>query len=240
MDDSEALMMARDFSQVCVLLPAFNEARHIESCLRDTRAAFPGARILVVDNNSTDNTADIAREQGVWVATERAPGKGRAVSTGMLLALEAGCQWIALHDADNEYDAGHLAALVTACQQAGPLSVMGVGLREVPLGHVLWRSLLANFVARGALKLALHMTPPSDILTGARVLSADLARVLFASEAGRAPYKGFELETALTRRAMRAGAQLVSAPVRYCPRPATEKKIKARDMLGILKAAWNA
>lgn len=230
----------RDFSQVCVLLPAFNEALHIESCLHDTRAAFPGATVLVVDNNSTDDTAAIARAQGVWVATELEPGKGRAVSTGMRLALEAGFLWVALHDADNEYDARHLADLVSACQHAGPLSVMGVGLREVPLGHVLWRSLLANFVARFALKLALRTPPPSDILTGSRVLSADLARMLFASAPGRAPYKGFELETALTRKAMRAGAQLVSAPVRYCPRPATEKKIKARDMLGILKAAWNA
>jgi len=178
----------------------------------------------------------------VQVVTETSPGKGRAVCTGVMLALVEGCTWIALHDSDNEYHAGHLAQLVDACQAAEqPESlVMGVGLREVAMGHVLWRSLLANFVARTALRMALRKTPPSDILTGARVMNADLAKHLFALEAGRAPYKGFELETALTRKALAAGAMMVYSPVRYSPRAVTEKKIKAWDMFGILKAAWNA
>jgi glycosyltransferase involved in cell wall biosynthesis len=224
------------------LLPAYNEARNIEQCLRETKSAFPEALLIVVDNNSTDETAELARRQGVLVVTEPAPGKGRAVSTGVRLALEAGCSWIALHDSDNEYSAGHLADLVDACIRANPAKtgpVMGVGLREVALGQVLWRSLLANYIARSALQLALRRTPPKDILTGARVMSADLARTLFARVAGQAPYKGFELETALTRKALTAGASMVYSPVRYSPRAVTEKKIKAWDMVGILKAAWD-
>lgn len=235
-------MQLRTPSKTCVLLPAYNEERHIEQCLKATQAAFPDALILVVDNNSRDATADIARRMGARVVTETAPGKGRAVSTGVKLALEAGCDWIALHDSDNEYHAGHLAHLVASCQDnaEGTALVMGVGLREVALGQVLWRSLLANYVARTALWMALRTTPPSDILTGARVLSASLARKLFDCGAGQAPYKGFELETALTRKALAAGARLVTAPVRYSPRAVTEKKIKAWDMVGILKAAWHA
>lgn len=230
------------YSRVCILLPAYNEERHIEQCLRDTQASFPHAVILVVDNNSTDNTAEIARRAGARVVTEREPGKGRAVSAGVKLALDEGCTWIALHDSDNEYHVGHLAQLVDACMAADPSGagelVMGVGLREVALGQVLWRSLLANYVARTALWLALRKQPPIDILTGARVMSAALARRLFATHEGKAPYKGFELETALTRKALSAGAKLVSLPVRYSPRSVGEKKIKAWDMLGILKAAW--
>lgn len=236
-------MTSQTIPKVCVLLPAYNEELHIEQCLRDTRAAFPGALLLVVDNNSRDRTAELAQRMGVRVITEPAPGKGRAVSTGVQVALAEGCDWIALHDSDNEYDAGHLAQLVAACRpdSAGhPALVMGVGLREVALGQVLWRSLLANYVARTALRLALRKTTPQDILTGARVMSADLARLLFAGANGQAPYKGFELETALTRKALAAGARLVYSPVRYSPRAVTEKKIKAWDMLGILKAAWYA
>lgn len=226
-----------------MLLPAYNEELHIEQCLRDTRAAFPDALLLVVDNNSRDRTAALAHRMGVRVVTEPAPGKGRAVSTGVRVALAEGCDWIALHDSDNEYNAGHLAQLVASClpdSTGHPALVMGVGLREVALGQVLWRSLLANYVARTALRLALRKAPPQDILTGARVLSADLARLLFASSDGQAPYKGFELETALTRKALAAGARMVYSPVRYSPRAVTEKKIKAWDMLGILKAAWYA
>ena len=235
--------MLQPTSKICVLLPAYNEELHIEACLRATRLAFPGAMILVVDNNSSDGTAQIAQQMGVRVISERAPGKGRAVSAGVKLALAEGCAWIALHDSDNEYDALHLAQLVQAClpdSTGHPCLVMGVGLREVALGQVLWRSLVANYVARAALRLALRKAPPEDILTGARVMSADLARLLFAGTEGQAPYKGFELETALTRKALAAGARLVCAPVRYSPRAVGEKKIKAWDMLGILKAAWYA
>lgn len=236
-------MTSRPNQKVCVLLPAYNEAQHIEQCLRDTRAAFPDALIIVVDNNSTDGTAKLARALGVRVITELAPGKGRAVCAGVKLALAEGCTWVALHDADNEYSAAQLSQLVSAClpDSAGhPSLVMGVGLREVALGKVLWRSLLANYVARTALRLALRTTPPEDILTGARVMSADLASQLFADTSGQPPYKGFELETALTRKALAAGARLVCLPVRYTPRAVGEKKIKAWDMLGILKAAWYA
>lgn len=234
-----------DFSGVCVLLPAYNEERHIAQCLLETREAFPGAHILVVDNNSRDATPQIALSIGVDVLHEGRPGKGHAVCAGVAKALAAGDQWIALHDSDNEYNAQNFATLVAAClatQEGGraPEFVMGVGQREVTLAHVLWRSVLANFVARLALRWATRQTPPSDILTGSRVMNAVLAKELFPTDSGKAPYTGFELETALTRKALLLDATIVCEPVRYVPRVASEKKIKAWDMFGILKAAWSA
>jgi len=236
------MMPAVDSSKLWILIPAFNEAQHISLCVRETQTAFPLAQIVVIDNGSTDQTASLAEDAGARVVTETRKGKGFAVTAGVSLALEAGCAWIALHDADREYKAEHLAELVRECQvSAGDVDtpvVMGVGLREVMLGQVLWRSLIANFVARLALRVALGKRPPEDILTGARVMSATLARALFARPGGP-PYRGFELETALTRRAMRMNAAMVSKRVRYVPRVATEKKIKASDMFGILRAAFN-
>lgn len=232
-----------DFSRVCVLLPAYNEAHHIGPCIDDVRQAFPGARILVLDNNSSDGTADVARAAGADVMLERRQGKGFAVTMGIRKALEDGSEWVALHDADREYSATHLARLVQRCQEEGASTqasmVMGVGLREVMLGRVLWRSLLANFVARYALRIATGRRPPDDILTGARVMSRPLAGALFKPEQAEAPYRGFELETALTRRAMNLGALIVDSRVRYSPRVVAEKKIKATDMFGILKAAFH-
>lgn len=227
--------------KVCVLLPVYNEEKNIEACLKNVKDAFPNSYILVVDNNSTDKSASIARAMGVTVISELAQGKGNAVSTGVRNAQEAGCRWIALHDSDNEYDAHDLAVLVAKCRQEsedGDLFVMGVGLREVSLGGVLFRSLIANLGARIALNLSTAKLPPSDILTGARVLSAELARKAFHRADGQAAFKGFELETALTRQALLSDSRLVESPVRYVPRPSTEKKIKAWDMVHILKAAW--
>lgn len=258
-------MIVSDFTGVSVILPAYNEAQHIEACVRNVWAAFPKARVIVVDNNSQDQTGTIARLMGVTVLHEPRAGKGYAVVTGVQHALAEGCDWVVFHDADNEYSARHVARLVLTCQLEvselteefafksdalaqpprppdvepdAPTWLMGVGLREVTLAHVLWRSLLANFVANLALRLSLRRTPPADILTGSRVLSADLARHLFADSQGKAPYTGFELETAITRKAMVAKAQIVCRSVRYEPREASQKKIKPWDLWGIVKAAW--
>lgn len=232
-----------NFADVCVLVPAYNEAVHVGPCIAEVHTAFPGARIVVVDNNSSDETAALALAAGAEVLHERRQGKGFAVTAGIRFALAQGSSLIALHDADCEYSASHLARLVEQCQttvgQGQPL-VMGVGLREVMLGRVLWRSVLANFVARLAIRVASGRRPPEDILTGARVMSAPLAAQLFTGRPDEdAPYRGFELETALTRRAMALGGEIVSTRVRYTPRVVSEKKIKAWDMFGILRAAFH-
>jgi glycosyltransferase involved in cell wall biosynthesis len=229
-------------SRTIVLVPAHNEEGNIIQCIQEARSAFYGARVLVLDNASSDRTAELAVLQEAEVLPVRQKGKGYAVTAGVRFALEQGCDWIALHDADNEYSAEDLAELAIACQRVAPtaqeLHVMGVGLRQVMLGRVLWRSILANGVARWALQFALRKRPPEDILTGSRVMSAPLAKAMF-DEAGESPFRGFELETAVTRQALKKGAIIVSDRVRYVPRAAGEKKIKATDMFGILKAAFN-
>lgn len=229
-------------AKVCIIIPAYNEEALIELCLKETREAFPSARILVIDNNSTDQTAAIAMAAGGEVILETQKGKGFAVTTGVRMALEQGYDWVVLHDADREYSAEHLAQLVQRClvhssRIAGAPLIMGVGLREVMLGRVLWRSVIANFIARFALRMSAGTKPPEDILTGARVFNLALARKLFLDTIPT-PYRGFELETAVTRQAMRHNAHIVSGSVRYVPRVAGEKKIKATDLFGILKAAF--
>lgn len=234
-------------SDLCIILPAFNEGDTIIPCLRELQGVFLHATLLVVDNASSDDTATKARACGATVIHEKQPGKGYAVTMGVDWALRNGFKWIALHDADNEYSAYGLYGLydlVTRSRailrdQTTPENeplIMGVGLREVGLGAVLWRSLAANWIARKALHLATKGDPPLDVLTGARVFNAGCARKLFAEPT----IQGFELETALTRRAMTAEVSIICAPVRYTPRDVTLKKIRAFDLLPILKSAWRA
>lgn len=230
------------YPRLCVIVPAFNERDVIGPCLQALQAALPRADILVVDNASTDGTGLAAREEGVEVLHEPRPGKGHAVTAGVHWAVARDYAWIALHDADNEYEPEDLARLWATCLREPRGALMGVGDRLVSLSRVLWRSLLANWVARCALQLALRRPAPSDILTGARLFSASAARLLFGlqGQLAHGDLRGFELETALTRRAMRAQLPIVSVPVRYTPRAVAEKKIGALDLLPILKAAWSA
>ena len=64
---------------VAVLLPCYNEEVTIGNVVRDFRAALPGATIYVYDNNSTDHTAEIARNAGAVVRREPRQGKGNVI-----------------------------------------------------------------------------------------------------------------------------------------------------------------
>lgn len=88
-----------------IVIPAFNEESLIENCLQSISTSLaanykPGftSEIIVVDNNSTDNTANLARQAGAQVVFEPINQIGRARNTG---AAEATGDWLLFVDADS-------------------------------------------------------------------------------------------------------------------------------------------
>lgn len=88
-----------------IIIPAFNEARLIEQCLRSVAASIaanvkPGfnSEVIVVDNNSTDNTAELARRAGAQIVFEPINQIGRARNAG---AAHATGDWLLFLDADS-------------------------------------------------------------------------------------------------------------------------------------------
>ena len=65
--------------KIAVLIPCFNEEATVAQVVRDFREALPHAEIIVFDNNSTDRTAERARQAGATVEFERRQGKGFVV-----------------------------------------------------------------------------------------------------------------------------------------------------------------
>ena len=65
--------------KIAVLLPCYNEEPTIGKVVRDFRAALPEAEVYVYDNNSTDRTAEVAREAGAIVRREPVQGKGNVI-----------------------------------------------------------------------------------------------------------------------------------------------------------------
>ena len=88
--------------KTAVLIPCYNEAVTIAKVVRDFKRELPEADIYVYDNNSTDGSADLAREAGAIVRHEYKQGKG-FVLRSMFNDIEADCYIMV--DADDTYPA---------------------------------------------------------------------------------------------------------------------------------------
>ena len=95
--------------------------------------AVPGGfRPIVVDNGSSDGTADVARGLGATVIDEPRPGYGAAVHAGVMAATS---EYVAVVDGDDSMDLGELPKLLGAVIDDGV--TMAVGRRR-PVGRGVW------------------------------------------------------------------------------------------------------
>jgi len=196
-------------SAVTVVLPCLNEAESLPAVL----AAIPqGYQVLVVDNNSTDDTADVARRHGARVVTEPRPGYGSAVHAGVAAARTA---IVAVIDADGSLDPGDLPRLVAEVEAGADLAIGR--RRPVPGLRWPWVARLGTRVMSWRLRTR-HGLPVHDIAP-MRVARRD-ALLKLGVEDRRS---GYPLE--LLVRAASAGWRVVERDVVYGPRIAGESKV---------------
>jgi glycosyltransferase involved in cell wall biosynthesis len=191
--------------QIFIIVAAYNEADRIGATLQALASAFPGARVLLADDGSTDATASIAAGLGAQVVrSERMLGKGEAVTlaarealgNARALQIEQRAVFV-LCDGDLGASAGALVALTDALAAGQGDLAVGSFARRVGGGVG-----LALGFARWAIRrrCGLHTDAP---ISGQRALSsAALADVLpFAH--------GFGMEVGMTIDAVRRGHRLV-------------------------------
>lgn len=65
--------------KIAVLIPCYNESKTVEKVVKDWKEELPEATIYVYDNNSTDDTASIAKAAGAVVRHEYKQGKGNVI-----------------------------------------------------------------------------------------------------------------------------------------------------------------
>src|SRR3954447_24255179 len=95
------------------IIPAYNERGAIGATVADVREHAPGFDVLVVDDGSTDQTAEIARAAGAQVlALPFNLGIGGAVQAGYKYALERGYDVAVQVDGDGQHDARHIHDLL--------------------------------------------------------------------------------------------------------------------------------
>jgi glycosyltransferase involved in cell wall biosynthesis len=196
-------------ARIAILVPCYNEEAAISLVVRDFRAALPDAAIYVYDNNSSDKTAERAREAGAIVATETRQGKGNVVRR-MFADIEADIY--VLVDGDDTYDAFVAPALVRKLVNENLDIVSGrriaTGQAAYRAGHVLGNRLLTGLTAM------MFSVKLGDLLTGYRVMSRRFVKSFpFTAE-------GFGIETELTVHAVRLLMPMVEVDTKYKERPA--------------------
>ncbi len=211
---------------VAVVLPCFNEEMAIAAVVDGFRAALPGARIYVYDNNSTDATARVAREAGAELRNEPIQGKGNVVRR-MFADIEADIYVIA--DGDGTYDTGAAGALVARLVEDNLDMVVGSRLESdgkglFRSGHRFGNRALTWFIGR------LFGRRLNDVLSGYRVLSRRFVKSFPALSSG------FEIETELTVHALETRMPVDEIETAYVTRPAgSESKLHTvRDGIRIL------
>ncbi len=208
-------------ANVTVVMPALNEectvGRNVHALLdHPTMQTLPIARIIVVDNGSTDETAEVARAAGAQVVSEPRRGYGAACLTGVLHA-EAG-DVVLLMDADGSDDLSG-AALVLSIVLPGEAHI-AMGSRTLGRsdpGALVLQQRVGNAVAARLMRLLCGATVTD--LGPTRAIRRDMLLALGMSE------MTYGWSTEMLVKATRAGYRLVETPVDYHPRRGGTSKV---------------
>lgn len=236
--------------KVTLVLPAYNEAGNLPPLLRRIEAlrmsdpALREMEIVVVDDGSTDGTAELAVQSGLPGLTVIRHGTNRglaaALRTGIHTALSgaAGDGVVVTLDADGTHDPADIPRLLRALGDGADVAIAS---RFAPGGRergVPWRRRLLSRAAGLALRLACQL-PIRDATSGYRAYRAWVARKLLDEYPGVFGTLGFSVTVAMLVAALQAGAQPAEVPtvVDWTGRKGRSKMRVWETAVGVLACA---
>lgn len=215
-----------DRTRIAVLVPCYNEAATVARVVGDFARHLPGADIIVLDNNSRDGTAGVARAAGARVIEVQLQGKGNVVRRGF---ADIDADVYVLVDGDDTYEAAAAPRLVRRLLDDGLDMVVGARRDQEKAayrpGHRIGNVLLTRCAG------ILFGNSFDDMLSGYRVFSRRYVRS-FAAHA-----RGFEIETELAVHALQLRMPVAEVDTAYGVRPeGSESKLSTwRDGWRILR-----
>jgi glycosyltransferase involved in cell wall biosynthesis len=224
-EQSETRRNVLDETDVAVLIPCYNEATTIADVVAAFRKQLPEASIYVYDNNSSDDTSDIARNAGAIVRNEPQQGKGHVVRR-MFSDIEASVY--VLVDGDDTYDASSVRGMLETFLDSHCDMVNGRRVTEITaayrFGHQFGNRMLTGIVNWIFGKRC------DDILSGYRIFSRRFIKSFPALSTG------FEIETEFTVHALSLNMPIGEVDTPYKERPEeSESKLNTyRDGFRIL------
>jgi glycosyltransferase involved in cell wall biosynthesis len=187
-----------DTTDVCVLVPAFNESTAVATTVSDLRSVF--GHVVVVDDGSTDGTDQVARAAGATVlrhAINR--GQGAALQTGFdFIATRTRAQYCVTFDADGQ----HLVEDAVRMVEVAQVNALDVVLASRFRGRTESMPRARRLLLRAAIRFSRATTKLdlTDTHNGLRVLSRHALTTVRLRQ-DRMAY-ATELESAITRRGL--------------------------------------
>jgi glycosyltransferase involved in cell wall biosynthesis len=223
------------FKKLTVLIPCHNEAKGIGKVLQKIpfeklRRNRLETQVIVIDNCSTDNTAQVAESCGALVLHEGKKGKGNAMRTGFS-AVPADSDYVVMLDGDDTYDAGEITRMVEPLENNFCNVVVGSRL-----GGKMQHGAMRMF-NRGGNWLFTHLVRTyykvnvTDVLTGYfawNKRTIDELKPHLESD-------GFAIEMEMITKMAKLGHDIYSVPISYTPREGETNLRPVQDGLRILK-----
>ena len=196
--------------KIAVLIPCYNEEKTIGKVCEDFRRALPDATIYVYNNNSTDRTAEIARQAGAIVRDEYMQGKGNVIRR-MFRDIDAQCY--IMTDGDDTYPAESAPEMVDLVLSKNVDMVVGDRLSSTyfqenkrPFHN------FGNSLVRKSINVLFH-NDIRDIMTGYRAFSYSFVKTFPILS------KGFEIETEMSIHAVDKNMYVENVVIEYRDRP---------------------
>jgi glycosyltransferase involved in cell wall biosynthesis len=218
--------------ELTIVMPVYNEEQLVLAAVeRALHADLPveGLEVVVVDDGSTDGTAKLLADHP-WpdnvklVTLPENHGKGYAVRRG---AEEATGTYLAVLDADFEYEVNDFAKMLPALRDLGMDAVIGTRVWQAHSAYGYWYVKGNRFI--NSVCNMLYNTWLSDFGAGLKMLRTDRFRTLDLRE------PGFGFDAELVARLLRQKARVYEVPVYYRARTREEgKKITPVDGVRIL------
>ena len=214
--------------KIAVLIPCYNESLTIKKVIEDWKSALPEAKIYVYDNNSTDNTAEIAMNAGATVKYEYQQGKGNVIRC---MFREIDAESYIMIDGDDTYPAEHGREMVELVLNKNVDMVVGDRLSSTyfeenkrPFHN------FGNEIVRKSIN-RMFKSDIKDIMTGFRAFSYNFVKTFSVLS------KGFEIETEMSIHAVDKNMYVENVIVDYRDRPnGSESKLNTfSDGIKVLK-----
>jgi glycosyltransferase involved in cell wall biosynthesis len=228
-------------TRILIIMPALNEEESLPATLKELREVVDDPDILVIEDGSTDATAEVASRAGaVSAQLPFTLGVGGAVRVGLHYAQRNGYDRAVVIDADGQHDPAGITALLEALDHGADMAVgsrFAAGTDDYPVGRI--RRQAMRFL--GAIVRALTGQRFSDVTSGFRAFDRPVIELL--AREYPVEYLADTVEALLIVRY--AGFRVDEVPVSMRPRAAGEpstRRVKLvinylRLLIGILGSA---